>query len=1193
MPNITVVGRVLDAVIGKGISGASVEAWTKSVTHPQLLGKANTNAAGEFELLLDEQAVVVAFGDQQRILEFRIFRSGATLNITTGNSLPITGPSTKIEIKVEVPGPLPKPDPVVTPTPDPTIDPNSAGLTIRGHAFNEAGAAIGGLSVQAIRLLLRSEKPVGRAVTSSDGGYEVICEMISPASPTVVVVLDKEHELARSAPTCVRSGVVTIDVVVTDVQFAGPTEYAQLVEQLKPHLGEVLAGDLTDGDLEILVCATEVPRAHLAALRAAVAMSHGTSIPTAALYAILRTGRAIDRKSLLLQSESVLRGGLSAAIKLRICEEFSTQQIDELIAQLRAMRIDDVLAPASTTGLSALITNAIPDQKLQQRILEAYLAFRGTPDQFWTHTLAGVSGLEDNKTRERLHLVVGLGAITLGHSSLVQALLADSQGSVTSLRDLARLTTEDWNRLLTSHVGDQTVGAPDGIPGGSIEERNHNYASILTQTVADVMPTAAIAAHLGRSGQAVLKSVGELLDQNPELDLSGSSVRNYFTKAGSAVKAPTDTVMKSLETVQRLFKIAPNGPGIASLHDAGFNSAWAIAGETPVALSAKSNGAISLAQATQWQADAVVRSQAMLYMISTYSDNVAGVGTPSTPPPAAAADAASKVTLTELFGPDLLCSCQEFQALDGPWAYFVTLLMFLPSDARAALKERRPDFWELRFSKDNAEGEGRHLGYALEVLENIAIDRQRDLTPGSNVQMWPANQTTWSEDRLAAGVEHPNPDAYSALLTAEFPWSLPFDAAAGEARAFGRLLGVQRFELMEALQNRTGTASDPRNETIAAEYLGLPERSWELITQLQGTALGADLNKAYPVIPDRTKMTVAQLLDRSALNPTDLIALLSTRFVNPPTLPFDKRMGIQSDDDTCNAITATLINVTDDALDRLHRFVRLWHALQWPIPDLDRTIWALSRGALDAAGVTEIAQLARLRKETKVLLEELVTWWSDIDTCVDGTTPSQYTRLFLDEAVTGVTGGAFELDAGLGPVDLKNKSSLRDSIPGIVAGLGVSADDVVLLTSPSDTLDIKSLSRLYREVSLARSLGVDIPAYLALRKLISGDPFKSVRDARAFLAEFERIEASGFSVDELRYLLLDEIPEDALDVPGLTDQDVLEFGRQLRAALITVAADQRAATLCCQRGNVPQAGGFVSATGRRRAGLRHYRTSKF
>ncbi len=191
-------------------------------------------------------------------------------------------------------------------------------------------------------------------------------------------------------------------------------------------------------------------------------------ILTAALYAILRTGRAIDRKSLLLQSESVLRGGLSAAIKLRICEEFSTQQIDELIAQLRAMRIDYVLAPASTTGLSALITNAIPDQKLQQRILEAYLAFRGTPDQFWTHTLAGVSGLEDNKTRERLHLVVGLGAITLGHSSLVQALLADSQGSVTSLRDLARLTTEDWNRLLTSHVGDQTVGAPDGIPGGSI-----------------------------------------------------------------------------------------------------------------------------------------------------------------------------------------------------------------------------------------------------------------------------------------------------------------------------------------------------------------------------------------------------------------------------------------------------------------------------------------------------------------------------------------------------------------------------------------------------------------------------------------------------------------------------------------------------------------------------------------------------
>src|SRR6266566_2390187 len=116
-------------------------------------------------------------------------------------------------------------------------------------------------------------------------------------------------------------------------------------------------------------------------------------------------------------------------------------------------------------------------------------------------------------------------------------------------------------------------------------------------------------------------------------------------------------------------------------------------------------------------------------------------------------------SLEELFGPDVLCACEEFESLDGPWAYFVSLLEFLPTAARAELKKRRSDLWNLRFAKGNAETSDRYLSLALEILENAAIDRQQELAKQAT-PAWPTNQTTWTEDQLVPSPEHPNPAAY-------------------------------------------------------------------------------------------------------------------------------------------------------------------------------------------------------------------------------------------------------------------------------------------------------------------------------------------------------------------------------------------------------------------------------------------------
>src|SRR5258708_4423280 len=98
MPNITIAGRVIDLATGKGVANATVEAWTQGLVPPQRLTSSSADGGGVFELQLDEQAVVNAFKDNKRILEFKVLQNGVALSIKSGDTLPVPAQSTKIEI---------------------------------------------------------------------------------------------------------------------------------------------------------------------------------------------------------------------------------------------------------------------------------------------------------------------------------------------------------------------------------------------------------------------------------------------------------------------------------------------------------------------------------------------------------------------------------------------------------------------------------------------------------------------------------------------------------------------------------------------------------------------------------------------------------------------------------------------------------------------------------------------------------------------------------------------------------------------------------------------------------------------------------------------------------------------------------------------------------------------------------------
>ena len=101
----------------------------------------------------------------------------------------------------------------------------------------------------------------------------------------------------------------------------------------------------------------------------------------------------------------------------------------------------------------------------------------------------------------------------------------------------------------------------------------------------------------------------------------------------------------------------------------------------------------------------------------------------------------------------------------------------------------------------------------------------------------------------------------------------------------------------------------------------------------------------------------------------------------------------------------------------------------------------------------------------------------------------------------------------------------------ITAALGITQSDFEALTAdlfsrqeindpkaPS-SLTLSNLSALYRHASLAKSLSLSIGDYLRLRSLTGSKPLASVLDALRFVENAQFVARSGFSADELDYLM--------------------------------------------------------------------------
>ena len=427
--------------------------------------------------------------------------------------------------------------------------------------------------------------------------------------------------------------------------------------------------------------------------------------------------------------------------------------------------------------------------------------------------------------------------------------------------------------------------------------------------------------------------------------------------------------------------------------------------------------------------------------------------------------------LKSLFKLTDTCECEHCRSVYSPAAYLVEILQFLDkrtvvaNNAKSVLFQRRPDLGEIDLGCANANTPVKYIDLVCEILEEaVAPDagisytgvlsdgtdpligkisggllnaltaaglkvsadalifetessttkphylRDKNLvckiekTGGNNYKIYRLRQTFGTAAELDAAPEYVNENAYLKLRNNNFAFKLPFDLPHTEAKAYLSRFDINRPDLMKAFQS----AANPSEESIAAERLGLTDAERKIIT-LAPVPNDNDAQQAFWNVPvpgnvlDYLKQA-DHFLDRTGLTYKELELLLKLKFIDK-----NENLFIRHNDLTCDTEKKEIANLDLDALDRIHRFLRLQKKTGWKFEVLDEIISQanLGSGDLDDPCLIKAARLKEISEKANIKPEELIGFFEEIPHTIlyqdekDGPKPL-YHQVFLNKAKNGI-----------------------------------------------------------------------------------------------------------------------------------------------------------------------------------------------
>ena len=393
-------------------------------------------------------------------------------------------------------------------------------------------------------------------------------------------------------------------------------------------------------------------------------------------------------------------------------------------------------------------------------------------------------------------------------------------------------------------------------------------------------------------------------------------------------------------------------------------------------------------------------------------------------------------------------------------------------------------------------------------------------------------QTYGSAEQVASVPQYVNYSAYNVLSRSVYAFELPFDLAYEEIRAYFAQFEIPRGDLMRSLKNK----AEPTDLAIAVEDLGFSTKEISLITRTDSNQVSYWGGKKG--IPTTVFKNVLNFIERAVISYTDLQTLLSLQWLNP-----QGALSINHLDDSCDLEKKEIARLDNAALDRLHRFIRLWKRTRTPPEVLDRAIRAtkLGGGALEHHTLLHIRDMNLISAQLNLSLAEVCTFYSTIPDL-------RYSQIFLNSAKNGRIESVFE------PSNMQANQSARvklsDYTSYIALCLGISEPMAQLiiesLGDPSVILSLDNLAAVYSLYMIAKALKISVQNVLTIKIVSTTDPLSSPSTTLDFLDAVKRIQGANISPSKLRFILTN-VSNDAT-IQDLNIEAVLEVLQTLKDA---------------------------------------------
>jgi Tc toxin complex TcA C-terminal TcB-binding domain/Neuraminidase-like domain/Salmonella virulence plasmid 28.1kDa A protein len=676
--------------------------------------------------------------------------------------------------------------------------------------------------------------------------------------------------------------------------------------------------------------------------------------------------------------------------------------------------------------LAALLaaSPAIPGA-MRARFISLYNANKKDMAEFWDDL---AKDPQFGPMVPQLQLVLQLGTLTLNNPDLVSKLIAQFHPS--SIRDLTKLDSDQLIRIIT----EGKIQVPTQIAAATTPATIARYADAIDTALKEAFPTDAVAKALGASADTTHQAIAGFLAKSPDFDLEKEKIDTYLAAHSSALKGMTadeaSDFADRLKATQRLCRVTKDGEAIRKLMEHGLDSSYKIASMPAGSFVQKHADDLGGEErARQIHANATAISALTTHIIRQAQEN----SEKGMPRMIAGGDRDADKALSEhipnwetLFGSTSTCQCTECRAIDGPAAYFVSLLEFLkrlgknkaghtPLDiliGNDKITGRRPDLANLKLNCSNADTPLPYVDLVNEIMESYVAHSKLSATTAHDT---PADTTPGA---LGVNPEYlQTPDAIKAYETLNdssvlYPFALPFDRYLEATRNYLDFLGISRYELLKefGLPRAANDAASPR---LAAEFMQISEAEYVLITNLDFSGksnmpknilfkyFGYSANDHDWQKKSRVER-VPEFLSRTGLTYAELLELLETTYLNPhQTITLQ----VSGSSDMCDITAMRIANVAD-LLPPLPAFLRLKKKLGWKFAELDyalrafRVSSAAVRGdnprPLPADFLLVAAQVEHLCRTLNLTVEQAVSLWHDINT--DGRR-SLYNSLFQNKAV--------------------------------------------------------------------------------------------------------------------------------------------------------------------------------------------------